>query len=214
MDTKAPRHSRFKHRLCIALTALLILSLSSTTAWLYWQNQQLTQARQTLQGDKSRLEQQIADLTSQKQALSNTNNELEHTIETLRQPARVVPVASVQSSQHFGGGVYFYDNDANDFLLVNVTLKNTGSDSSTVNPSDFKLKDSDSHAYPLYQSSAVGGQPRFVTGVELLPPGIVELRFQTIESNETVKGTLIFYVPKTLKQATLTYNSQTFTVKP
>lgn len=125
------------------------------------------------------------------------NAELPQQLKELSDSAIVPPTVAVGISQHSIGTPNQYNNnaiftDGNDFVLINVTLTNKSSKTTVFDVNAFKLKDANNTSYPYYTNSAVGGEPRYLSGFDGLPSGITEIKSQNLAPNETLQETLIF----------------------
>ena len=95
-------------------------------------------------------------------------------------------------------------------LIVNVTARNPDpTKPAELSVYDFRLKGPDNTVYPLLEQSPVATQPRFAGGVENLPGGRIQISSQQLAPGETVKGSLVFFVPKPVSRFTLTYHGTT-----
>jgi len=96
------------------------------------------------------------------------------------------------------------------FLIVDITARNPDpAKPADFSVYDFRLKGPDTTVFPLVEQSPVATQPRFAGGVENLPGGRIQILSQQLAPGETVKGSLVFYVPKPVSSFTLTYHGST-----
>jgi hypothetical protein len=174
----------------------------------------------TLANNNSLLTAEVKKLKSDLISAQASNTTLKDTITSMsaQQAKTAYPVAALISAKHYNGtrvnpendGKILYGNE--DFLLVKIELQNNSDKAAVFAPNDFKLKEGNL-VYPYYTNSAVGGEPRFATGVSYLPAGYIELKAQTLMPKEKISGTLIFYVPQTSKTFQLYYYDQKFDIQ-
>ncbi len=167
------------------------------------------------------LQAQVTSLAAQNSALTGQVSVLQGQVNTLTMQnsalraelgtAMVVPTvtygAALEQTGLFAGSQAY-------LLVLDVTVHNpSGTDAAQFSTFDFRLKGPDQTVYPLLESSAVAGQPRFARGVEGLPGGRVQIQGQQLAAGETVRGSLVFYVTKPVTTFTVVYHGTTRTVR-
>lgn len=104
-----------------------------------------------------------------------------------------ITVNSAKASLGTGGTIPVTTDPDKKFIIISVTLHNTGTKAQNVSSAaDFKLKQSDGAlgTNDSFIASTLGGDPA--------PDG-------SVAANDKLKGDLVFTVKKTEKQLTLTY---------
>jgi hypothetical protein len=98
--------------------------------------------------------------------------------------------------------------DGETILAVDIVVTNVTANNAEFDAEDFRLKDSDKNTYELLRASSVGSQPRFVGGITGIPGGRSEIRSQELQPEESVKGTILFYVTRPLKEVSITHDGK------
>ncbi len=169
----------------------------------------LTAQVDVLTSDKAELTAQAGRTRAEVEALTRQNTELRAQIEgtTGDQPV----VATVSYDKVVKDDKWFIGDGGSPFLLiVDVTVSNPDSAKDAYfSTYDFRLKGPDDTVYPLVDQSPVASQPRFYSGVSDLPGGRIQVQSQQLAPSETVKGCLVFYVPKPVEKFSITYHGTT-----
>lgn len=166
----------------------------------------LTHQVDTLGTDKAALTAQLSDLRARADTLSQDNAALRA---QLGGPQPVTPDISFGTVLK-DGSWFDYLGTGEFLLIVDVTARNPDpAKPADFSVYDFRLKGPDNTVYPLLEQSPVATQPRFAGGVENLPGGRIQISSQQLAPGETVKGSLVFYVPKPVSRFTLTYHGTT-----
>ena len=169
----------------------------------------LTAQVDVLTSDKAALTAQASRTRAEVEALTRQNTELRAQLEGMTSEEPVVATVSydkvVKEDKWFA-----HDGSGTFLLIVDVTVSNSDSAKDAYfSTYDFRLKAPDGTVYPLIDQSPVASQPRFYSGVSDLPGGRIQVQSQQLAPSETVKGCLVFYVPKPVQEFSITYHGQT-----
>ncbi len=169
----------------------------------------LTEQVDGLAADKEGLTAAAGSSRAELEALTRQNAELRAQLEGAA--SEEPPVAEVSYDAVVKADTWFLHEGTGAFLLiVDVTVTNPDADRDAYfSPYDFRLKGLDGTVYPLIDQSPVASQPRFLSGVSDLPGGRIQVGSQGLAPAETIKGSLVFYVPKPVQKFSITYRGQT-----
>lgn len=199
-------------RLLRALLLVVLIAVVSGGVW-YWQQMKvddLSQQNQTLQNDVEQNKNARAELVKQLEVAQNERQNLDEKMSALEEennriknPQQATLALTTGEVKH---NKETYNDSGKDLLYIDLAVKNESAVEGYFSPYSLRLKDDDDKIHPLCQDSAVG---YYVcqSGLDL-PQGKVELKSLAVRPGETVKGTVAFYVPKSLNSYTLSYDGK------
>ncbi|HEX7455853.1 MAG TPA: DUF4352 domain-containing protein [Candidatus Nanoarchaeia archaeon] len=208
-----PKPKGNKKPIIITIVIAVVLIITAVAGVYLWQQGKV----RGLSGDKNSLEDKMASQSAQLAELGKENTNLKSRVVFLEKSLREATASaqaqgeltpSVGNVSHYTSKIFSEPSaDANDFLLIDLTVKNSSKQTLYFSIFNLKLKDDENKAYPYYTTAA----PYLANSFDL-PKGKVELRDQQVNADETVTGTVIFFVPKTKNLFTLLYNTSKFTI--
>jgi len=209
LNTTPKSKNNRKKRIIISTIAALIIGIVAGIFLV--QQGSLNNKTSEFDTEKQKLSEQIASQSAQLKKLERGKTDLNSKISFLEKSLKE---ATASASFEFGAlsistaaatqFIFEEAGETQDFVLVNVTLKNDTEQTLFLSTLSFKLKDVDNKSYPTPEE-----------GSYVLPSGKVLLFDQQMAPGETVSGTVVFSAPKSIKLFTLFYEKveRTLTVK-
>lgn len=188
---------------------LLMVGLVATGAWFGYQawdkaQSNIASASQQAADAKSANEAMLADLEDTK----NRVNELEvQLLSGIYYDESYEPVyATIDVTNSFAARDWFEEGSTEFLLVLDVNMTNETDEELWFSSYEMKLKGQDDTVYPSLGASPVGYLAQN-EGMKL-PDGRLELSDVSLQPDERVRGSLVFYVPKAETKFKLYQNNE------
>jgi cell division protein FtsB len=188
-------------------------TLTSEVATLTEQADTLTAQADSLSAQADSLAAEKADLADTLAATQAKADSLEKENAALNQQFRELtgqdPVEPVFADVAYGKVLTFWEGvgTRKSFLLVvDVTVTNPdASKTAYFSAYDLRLRGPDDTVYPLFSQSTFADRSQN-PGMPILPGGRIQMQSLELAPSERAKGSVVFYVPKTVTKFTITYH--------
>lgn len=163
-----------------------------------------TADRDALTASEAALEERIAALQGRLEALQAENATLRSQLDQGPGFEPSTPTIAFESTLRYAEGSFDEDQY---LLVVDILVTNDTDTVGFFSTYDFELKAPDQTRYAILALSAVASQPRFISGIQTLPGGRVEIQSQALDPGESVRGSVVFYVTDpSVTDFTITYH--------